>query len=254
MNKLQGGAQILFLDIETAPSVVYTWGLFNQNIAINQIVEPGYVLCWSAKFLGDEKVHFGSVQQRKPLRMLGKLHDLLEKADIVVGYNSTSFDLKHINREFLMHGFAPPSPYKQVDLLKTARSQFKFQSNKLQFLLTSLNIGEKAETGGFSLWRQVMANNKEAWKKMRHYNETDVAQTEALYLKLMPWVKGHVNVALYSPEKEQCPTCGSEEFQQRGYYRGQSYTYKKYSCNKCRKWFRGNKSDGGRQAKYTGIS
>ena len=44
-------AKILSLDIETAPAKVYCWGLWDQNIGINQIVEDGYVLCWCAKWI-----------------------------------------------------------------------------------------------------------------------------------------------------------------------------------------------------------
>ena len=34
--------RILLLDIETAPNKVYVWGMWNQNIAANQVVEDGY--------------------------------------------------------------------------------------------------------------------------------------------------------------------------------------------------------------------
>jgi len=50
--------KILEIDIETAPSLVYTWGLFNQNIGVNQIVKPGYMLCWAAKFQHQKTMHW----------------------------------------------------------------------------------------------------------------------------------------------------------------------------------------------------
>ena len=53
--------RLLFFDLETSPNLVYTWGLFNQNIGINQIVEPTRVLCFGAQWLGESKVHFRSV-------------------------------------------------------------------------------------------------------------------------------------------------------------------------------------------------
>lgn len=55
--------KILLLDIETAPNTVYTWGLFKQNIAINQIESPGYILCWAAKWLGDDRMFFSSLRK-----------------------------------------------------------------------------------------------------------------------------------------------------------------------------------------------
>lgn len=237
-----------------SPTLAFVWGLRDQNIGLNQIVEPGKLLCWAAKWLGEEKVHYASVRQRKPLQMLGKIHKLLDDADAVVHYNGKSFDIKHLNREFLEHGFHPPSPYKQIDLLQTARQNFRFLSNKLQYVLQALEVGEKQDSGGFETWVKCLKGDAEAWEKMKTYNMADVTELEKLYTKLLPWIKGHPNRAHYSADKEQCPHCGSESFQQRGYYRGNAYTYKKYSCNSCRKWFRSVKSDGGRQAVYTGIN
>lgn len=248
------GPKILLVDIETAPHLVYTWGIWQQNVGLNQIVVPGYMLCWAAKWLGSEEILFGSKQNKKPLLMLGKIHKLLDDADIVIHYNGSKFDIPTLNKEFLENGFSPPSPYKQVDLLRTARSQFRFPSNKLDYLLKTLKIGEKVSTGGFELWLGCLKGEKASWQKMREYNEGDVLEMEKLYQKLLPWIKGHPNRAHYDVLKEQCPHCGSEEFQSRGYYRGQAYMYKKYQCNKCRKWFRGVRSEGGRQAVYTGIN
>ena len=98
--------KILHLDIETAPNVVYTWGLYNQNISINQIVEPGYTLCWAAKWDDDSQVLFDSVYQSSPKKMLTNMHKLLEKADAVVHYNGKKFDIPTLNREFLLYNLS----------------------------------------------------------------------------------------------------------------------------------------------------
>ena len=37
--------RILLLDIETAPHRVFAWGLWGQDIYLDQIEEPGYTLC-----------------------------------------------------------------------------------------------------------------------------------------------------------------------------------------------------------------
>jgi hypothetical protein len=238
--------KVLLLDTETAPHLAWVWGLWQQNVAVNQIEEAGHVLCWAAKWLGED-VQFASIQNGKPLQMLGKIHRLLDQADVVVHYNGKKFDIPTLNREFITHGMLPPSPYKQVDLLQTARSQFRFPSNKLEYLLKALKIGQKVQTGGFELWLGCMKGDKAAWEKMREYNIGDVIEMEKLYLKLLPWIKGHPNPALFSADKEMCPACGSHEYQHRGYARTGAYIYKRYQCKGCGKWFRGTKSEGGRQ-------
>lgn len=256
MSIAKVGIKILLLDIETSPNIVYSWGLFNQNISINQVIEPSKVLCWAAKWLGDDTIHYASLKQRKPLQMVSKIHALLDEADAVVSWNGKSFDVKHLNREFLEYGLPPPSPYKQIDLLQTARQNFKFLSNKLQYVLEQLELGSKEDTGGFKTWVGCLKGVASDWDKMRKYNIADVVEMEKVYWQFLPWIKNHPNRAYYEANKEQCPWCGSEEFIGRGYYRGQAYTYHKLQCSAkgCRKYFRTTKSDGGRQAKYTGIN
>ncbi len=55
--------KILLLDIETSPNLAYVWGLFKQNVAINQIKESGSVLCWAAKWYGSRDVMFDSAHK-----------------------------------------------------------------------------------------------------------------------------------------------------------------------------------------------
>jgi len=47
--------KILMLDIETTPMQVYTWGLWDQNIGINQIIKPTEMLCFGAKWQGKKE-------------------------------------------------------------------------------------------------------------------------------------------------------------------------------------------------------
>ena len=62
--------KILLLDIETAPNRVYCWGLWDQNIGLNQIEEPGYTLCFSAKWHGQKEIIFDSLQKSSQEEMI----------------------------------------------------------------------------------------------------------------------------------------------------------------------------------------
>jgi DNA polymerase elongation subunit (family B) len=243
--------KILVLDIETAPNLAYVWGLWDQNISIDKIVSSTYMLCWTAKFLDDTKVHVGI--KKKGLKKLWKL---LDDADAVIHYNGKKFDIPHINREFLEEGWSPPSPYKQIDLLDTVRRMFKFPSNKLDYVAQTLGLKGKAETGGFATWLGCIKNDKEAWDKMIHYNIQDVALTEELYYKLRGWVPHHANHSIYGNNTGMvCPNCGGTHIQKRGTYRAQTSTYQRYRCmdEKCGKWFRDSKILNRKQHKTVGI-
>jgi len=231
--------KILLLDIETAPNLVHVWALWQQNVSIKQIIDAGYVLCWSAKWYGEEKIYFDSIHQSDPKAMLVKIHKMLDECDAVIHYNGAKFDIPTLNKEFLLYKMKPPAPYKQIDLLRTARSQFRFPSNKLDYIAQKLKVGKKHAHAGHQLWIDCMAGKKSAWSTMKTYNMQDVTLLEGVYEILKPWIKNHPNVGLYNADPECCPTCGSTKFQARGEARTIARTYQRYMCKGCGAWFRG---------------
>jgi hypothetical protein len=246
--------KILLLDIETAPNLVHVWGLWQQNVGLPQIIDSGYVLCWAAKWYGEEDVTFSGINRVKPKSMIQRIHKMLEEADAVVHYNGTKFDMPTLNKEFLMHGLTPPAPYKQIDLLRTARSQFRFPSNKLDYVSQQLGLGKKTKHIGHELWIQCMAKNAEAWEMMEEYNKNDVVLLEKVYDKLKPWIKGHANHSVFE-DGLCCPNCASISYQRRGYARTATNKYQRFQCNGCGAWFRGVRTNtAGEPTKFVGIS
>jgi hypothetical protein len=233
--------KILLLDIETAPNTVYTWGFFDQNIATNQIVVSSYILCWAAKWYHEKGMVFSSVYSTSKKRMLGRMHKLLDEADVVVHYNGKKFDIPTLNKEFIKAGFQPPSPYKQLDLLQICRSSFRFGSNKLDFVAKTLELGGKVRHEGFGLWIKCMKNDKSAWARMERYNRGDVRLLQRVYDKLKPWINKHPNHGAHDDVKG-CPKCGSENYHQRGYAFTSMMKYPRYQCRSCHGWFKGNKT------------
>jgi hypothetical protein len=236
--------KILLLDIETAPNTAYVWGLFKENIPLARLVETGYVLCWSAKWYGETGISYMDMHRSSRIDMLKGIHSLLEQADAVIHYNGTSFDIPTLNKEFIKHNLTPPSPYKQIDLLRTARSQFKFTSNKLDHVAQELGVGKKKEHRGFELWIDCMKNNNsDAWAEMEEYNIGDVILLERVYDRLKPWIKNHPNQNLYSNGRHVCPACGGEKLHKRGTSYTISGRYQRYVCLDCHKWSRDVKKD-----------
>ena len=178
----------LFLDIETTPMQVYAWGLFDQNITIDQIIKSTEMLCFGARWLGEKKVIFRSVYHDGKKAMLEELHRLMEEADVLVGWNSSAFDHKHINREFLENGMMPPSTVKDLDLMSVTKSNFLFPTNKLDYVAQRLEVGAKVKHSGFSLWLGCMDNDKKSWKQMKEYQIQDVNLLVDLYDILLPWL------------------------------------------------------------------
>jgi hypothetical protein len=230
--------KVLFLDLETSPNLAHVWGLWDQNVAINQLVASTEVICWGARWLGEKKVHFKSVHHHGKKEMLDALHKLMEQADVLVGWNSQAFDSKHIKREFIENGYLPASPYKELDLMRVVRSQFKFPSNKLDYVSQKLGVGAKVKHSGFQLWIDCMAGNKKAWKEMKEYQIQDVNLLIDLYDVLLPWIKNHPHRGLHEGI-DGCSNCASKNLEKRGTARTTTASYQRYQCRDCGKWMRG---------------
>lgn len=224
--------KILVLDIETAPAMGYFWSILNTNIGISQIVNASKLICFAAKWIGDKKIHFYSNHKDTHKKMVKEAWNLINEADAVVGYNSQAFDMKVLNREFLLENLPKPDHYKNIDLLKTVKGNFKFISNKLDHVSRELGIGKKTSHQGFDLWQSCMNNDSKAWKLMEKYNKNDVKLTEDLYNKLQGWLITPFNYNDYVHD-EVCPNCGSKNLIKHGIYRARTASYQKFKCNNC---------------------
>lgn len=236
-------AKILYIDIETSPNLVYTFGLRNAYIGIDQIVEPSRILGFSYMWDGDKKAKWHSEFHHPDGRigMLREVHALLDEADIVVHYNGKRFDMPWIRGELIMEGFPPPSPVFQVDLYSVVRQNSRYASGKLDWTAKTLLGDQKVKHSGFGMWVRCLNNDPKAWAEMKKYALQDSELMPPIYHKLRPWIEtGHPNVALLEgKESIACTRCASENY----YRRGSRYTlagrYPRYNCKDCGAWFRG---------------
>jgi DNA polymerase elongation subunit (family B) len=235
LNDLLPAAQkILTIDIETSPNLVFAWGMWDQNISVSQLIEPSRILCFAAKWMDQKKVIFHDEREGR-MEMLKAAWDLLNEADIIIGYNHEKFDIPHLNREFLTAGMPPPSPAQYIDLLKINRQRFKFVSNKLGFVTDQLGLETKLETGGQELWNAVLKGDEKAWRKFRKYNIQDVLITEQLFELLAPWGK-LPHKGMWNGQMRSCYMCGSNNMSIMGFLYGKVMAYPKLQCNDCGAW------------------
>lgn len=225
-----------YLDIETTPHKGSFWNLFPKYIPIGQLDKPTEMLCWAWKWEGSKEVIF---RRHDDGDFIDLLWELLDEADAVVHYNGKAFDIKHINREFALNMFGPPSPFAQVDLLSTVRQNFRLASNKLDFVCRYFGLGNKVKHTGIELWYDCEAGDAAAWKLMEKYNRRDVVLLPKLYKFLRPWIKGHPNMGLHTKAAHPvCSTCSSTDQQSRGTYKTKTATYERFHCNSCGTWNR----------------
>lgn len=229
--------KILFYDIETRPMVVETWGLRDQNIGLNQIREPGGTLCFAAKWLGKGGVQFYSDWTCGHEQMLEAMHSLWSEADAICGYNNDRFDNKKMRAEFIRHEMEPPPPVASIDLFKTVRSQFSFDSHKLDYVSQMLGIGNKVKHEGHGLWSRVLQGDEKAERTMERYCKQDARLTEKLYKRLRPYIANHPHLGVGN--SEACPACGSLNTYKNGNRYTRCFVTQRLQCRDCGHWFKG---------------
>ena len=227
--------RVLTIDIETSPNVAYVWGLWDQNVSTSQLIEPSRVLSFAAKWLDEKRMMFFSEYHDGADAMVEAAWALLDEADVVIGYNHAKFDIPHLAREFVLRGYASPSPHLDVDLLRVVRSRFKFPSNKLGYVTQALGLETKVATSGQELWNRVLANEAAAWVEFKRYNVQDVAITEQLFVLLSPWIKNVPHAGLSGGSMAVCPSCGAGNLEQAGFVFDKTMVYPKLGC-KCGVW------------------
>lgn len=243
-------AKILLYDLETSLETVTVFSLkYNDFIPPESIVTERHIISVCYKWLGENKVHAISLLD-DPKRFAKDIHDdryvveqfhkVMGEADVVVGHNSDSFDNRYVRTRALYHGLPALPPLASIDTYKVAKSQFMFNSNKLDYVGGLLKVGRKKPTTA-GLWMKAFNGDKRAIREMVEYNKQDVLLLERVFLKLRPYIPNHINRELFG--KTGCPRCGSKHVQSRGLHRAISRVYRRWQCQTCSGWYRSTKND-----------
>lgn len=204
----------LFFDIETSPNIGLFWEAgYKKNITTDNIIRERAIICICYKWEDEKEVHFlqwDSKQNDKT--MLQKFIQVANQASEMVGHNGDKFDLAWIRTRCLFHKIEMFPTYVTIDTLKIARSKFRFQSNRLNYIAEFLGLGAKIKTE-FNLWKDILLNkDKIAMRKMIKYCQKDVTLLEQVFkaLRLHMPNKTHYGV-IFGQDRGSCPECGSDD-------------------------------------------
>lgn len=231
--------RILLLDIETRPATAYVWALFDQNVALNQLIDPGGTLCFGAKWHGGRRMEFYSDWEHGHAGMVKAAHRLFEEADAVVTYNGDRFDIPKLQGEFLLADLPPPPPPTSIDVYKAVK-KLGLLSNKLAFVGPLLTEEGKLKHEGMELWTRVLAGDEAAQRKMKRYCCQDVRLLEKVYDRIKPYIPNHPKLRMTPPDA--CGACGSHNTQNRGFRRTKASRIQRMQCNDCGSWSDGKRS------------
>lgn len=226
----------LLFDCETSPNLALIWNPGPRiSVGHEAIVKERAIICIAWKWEGEKKIYSLTWDKHQSdKKMLQEFAKVLESADEVIGHNSDRFDLTWIRTRCLKHGIRISPDFVSIDTLKAARSKFRFNSNKLDYIGKFLDAGQKIPTG-FGLWKAVvMDKDADSLKKMVRYCRNDVVLLEKIYQKMSPYLPVKTNRAS-SPR--HCPECDSSRVIISGHRISAAGTHKiQFQCRSCGKY------------------
>jgi uncharacterized protein YprB with RNaseH-like and TPR domain len=231
--------RLLFLDIETRPAIIASFGIRDQHITHKQIIQDGGTICVGYKWAGDKRAKVLSEWEHGYSEMIRQTHALLSEADAVATYNGASFDIPKLMGCFLLERLDPPPPPTQIDIYKAVR-KLGFICNKLDYIAPLLGLGGKVKHDGLEMWLAVMDGDAKAQRKMAKYCAGDVELTEQVYERVRAYVPDHPHMGM-TPALS-CGACGSHQIQSRGVRRTKASFIQRLQCIACGSWQSGKRT------------
>lgn len=183
------------------------------------------IICIQYKWVGDKNTKvltWNPSKDKDSSRIIDEFGKLVEKADVVIGKNNKRFDDKHINAHRMINGQEPMPWWRLIsdDLEQQMRRYFNFPSQSLDYISDLMGLGGKDKTE-FRDWvnideyfkvltcrregmseaditvmcrvmykkkkTDIIRNGKASLKVMTEYGKKDVDDTEAIYLRVLPY-------------------------------------------------------------------
>ena len=234
----------LFFDCEVSSNIAMVWQPGTKvSIGVDSIIKERAIICICYKWEGEKKCHALTWDAKQcDKKMLEKFVKIANEADEIIGHNGDRFDMAWVRTRCLYHNVPMFPKYVTIDTLKVARSKFKFNSNKLNYIAKFLGIGQKIHTD-LDLWKNIMLNrDKAALDKMVKYCKNDVILLEKVFSHLNTHIepKTHYGV-IHQQDRGSCPECGSHELIiQQTKYTAAGRKILVLQCKTCHKFHRKN--------------
>ena len=213
-QQLQTKRRRLYFDLECSPNIGFFWTAgYKLNISTESIIKERAIICICYKWEDEKETHalYWDFKQNDK-KLLIEFIKIANQANELVGHNGDKFDLAWIRTRCLFHRIEMFPTYVTIDTLKVARSKFKFNSNKLNYIAQYLGIGEKIHTE-YNLWKEIVLNKcKDSMEKMIKYCKQDVILLEKVHKELNHHIpsKTHYGV-VFGEDRGTCPECGSDD-------------------------------------------
>jgi|DEB0MinimDraft_10_1074344.scaffolds.fasta_scaffold01596_18 DNA polymerase elongation subunit (family B) len=239
--------KIMFFDCETSFNTVRTFYIGSKvSISHDQIIDERKVVCICWMMEGEKKVHHLQWDAKKHCdkKMMEKFIKIISEVDVAIAHNGDKYDIPVLKTRGIYHKLPPMTNIQTIDTLKLARNNFRFNSNRLDYIAKYLGFKGKKATGGLQLWHDVQDRCPNALKKMVDYCKQDVTELREIFWKLVPYcdrLPVHLGILL-GGDRPCCKVCGDKHPHKINVHTTASgVKYQRYRCKTCKHVFRDNK-------------
>lgn len=243
--------QILFLDTENAPCITASWGIHDQKISEQDIIQDWFFLSAQWSWNDSKQINVVSILDDKSRfkkcfwddrKVVETIADVMREADIIVGHNIKGHDLPKLKAKIAEYGLKPFNAPLIVDTLQWAR-EFGFTSRKLAYLCKKLSLTEKL-THSKGAFVKTAVGDAVAIKEIVDYGKGDIEPLRKLYYRLRPYASNHPNMNHWRGKNvDCCPRCSSTNFKADGYRYTAVGRVPRNECLDCHKYFDAGKHD-----------
>jgi len=235
--------KILLLDIEVSPNVGYFWSAgYKLNIGYESIEEERKIICICYKWLNEPDCHSVVWSKGKSdKKVVQDIVKVIAEADFIVGHNIKKFDIKWIRTRCFFHKIAMPTGFKCIDTLTKARSNFYFNSNRLDYVAKFMGSQGKDDKISYSDWIKITkSNDPESLAKMVEYCKQDVFELEKVYNELNLHIQTDYHKGVENGHKRYtCPKCSSRNIiMKANSISAAGIKTKRCKCNSCQYHYR----------------
>jgi uncharacterized protein YprB with RNaseH-like and TPR domain len=209
--------RVLVYDIETSRVTAKLWSTGKQYVSHGALKSETTIISIAWKWIGEDKVHHVVWDENhNDKELLQKFLPEFNKASIVVGQNSKSFDNKIVAARAAKHRLFINNFVTNVDIYRLAKSVFRLPSYSMAYMAKYFGLTLKQSHEGIYMWDMIEdgkpKEQKEYLKKMVNYNVGDIVTTEELYMTLRPYFKHATHLGVKDGLKKWvCPNSGSED-------------------------------------------
>jgi transposase-like protein len=234
---------VLIFDIETSIRHAFLFGTGDQYIKADDFEDEPMVLGWAAKYAGDSQVMSDFVssteaKNKNQYRVVKSLWDLLSTVNLSASYNGNNFDVKYMNTFFIKYRLGLPNRIRNIDPCVIARNTFRFDSNKMDYVVKYLGLDDGKHKMERKDWIDCYYGVIKSLNKMESYCRHDVEILELVLDAVKPYVPALPNMGIFGDvESPVCPSCGSLNFVANGNQITSFGRYNSYRCE-CQALFR----------------